>query len=124
MDSLYVPLPDGERLLMVAMELVMALFGLLYAFPHVPSRLLESKSGPTTWFSVASHDALRSSLLMQLKNSPVMNACLKDPQSVPPLTLDILAGTVVAHRLWETLTISVSNQSLSIEPSLESGTFP
>ena len=45
--------PDGERLLMVTMELLMSLFALLYAFPHVPSRLLDrADDGGTFWKAV------------------------------------------------------------------------
>ena len=41
-----------DRLLMVAMELTMSLFGVLYAFPHVPSRLLNMQDEVPAWFSV------------------------------------------------------------------------
>ena len=67
---------DGDRLLMVAMELVMGLFGLLYAFPHVPSRLLDVEAA--AWFSVATHDSLKVALLKLLQGSPVLVACLAE----------------------------------------------
>lgn len=42
MVGLYTPeSANGERLLMIGMELMMTLYALLYAFPHIPSTLLE-----------------------------------------------------------------------------------
>lgn len=55
------PVADGYKMFMVAMEMLMALFALLYAFPHVPSQILDPGDGDTkTWFSVATHQELVS----------------------------------------------------------------
>lgn len=91
MNSLYAPVVDGERLLMVSMELVMSLFTLLFALPHVPSRILESKTEATTWFSVGTHSELRTSVLSLLRNSPIIQAC-QSPTGTP-LTLEALFGS-------------------------------
>lgn len=67
--------PDGNRMLMVAQELVMALFCLLYAYPHVPSRIIDDKTS-TTWFSVGSQAALRLAINNLLQTSEVLLVCL------------------------------------------------
>lgn len=93
---------DGDRLLMVAMELVMNLFALLYAFPHVPSRLLDSSavteagtanapSANNAWFSVASHSALKLSLLNIARTSPVFRSCMAELGYSPDTDLTVEA---------------------------------
>jgi hypothetical protein len=62
-------LADGRRLLMIAQELVMSLFALLHAFPHVPTVILEDSSQEATWYSVVSLNGLHQALLEMLQNS-------------------------------------------------------
>jgi hypothetical protein len=69
--------PDGERLLMVAMELVMVLFCCLYAYPHVPSRILD-EGRSTVWFSIGSLDAFRSAIVNLLRQSKVIQICMAE----------------------------------------------
>lgn len=83
---------DGDRLLMVAMELVMCLFGLLFAFPHVPSRLIDNTKGETTWFSVVTIRALQMALLNMVRSSPVIQTCLAEQnRPLKSLTMDTLS---------------------------------
>lgn len=103
-ESLYAPVVDGERLLMAAMELVMTLFALLYAFPHVPSRLLDrtttttavgtpapSTPGRTTWYSVASYAALVAAIGELTRNSPVFRVCRPAGEADQPLSPAVLS---------------------------------
>lgn len=97
MDVYAEPRPlDGERLLLVAMELVMALFCCLchryfstgggdvtnifygpYAYPHVPSRILDGGNA-TVWFSIGSLEALRQAITNLLHESAVIQTCQRE----------------------------------------------
>jgi hypothetical protein len=73
--------PDGEKLLMVAIEMVMCLLALLYAFPIIPSCILENvvdTSEESQWFSVTTTTALRAALETLLKTSEVLEYSLPD----------------------------------------------
>jgi len=68
---------DGNRLLMVAMEMVIALFVLLYNFPHVPTRILKDEGeNEMVWSSLSTHASLQVALLRLLQTSPVFAGCL------------------------------------------------
>lgn len=68
---------DGDRLLMVAMELTMSLFAMLYAFPHVPARILGAGDEAPRWFAVKNHGELCAALLSMLQASPVVAVCMQ-----------------------------------------------
>ena len=76
---------DGNRLLVVAQELVMTLFCVLYAFPHVPSRILDANQ-TTVWYSIGSMDALRSAITNLLQTSPVIQAAVGPGKAVSNVT--------------------------------------
>lgn len=89
---------DGERALVVALELTMTLFCVLYAYPHVPSVVLDTGTGATsTWFAVATPGALRAALLHLLRQSEVMQSCAAGgPATLNDLLFDDLGD---ANRL-------------------------
>ena len=97
---------EGERILMVSMELLMSLFALLYAFPHVPSRLIEplddeDDRGGTYWKAVTDHASLRDAAMRLLHVSPVLRVCLPRGHALAvDLTPDVLGD---ADRLDECL---------------------
>lgn len=71
---------DGNRILMVAMEMIMSLFAVLFAFPHVPSRIIDGKmENVTAWYAVTTHSELCAALLELLNNSPVISLCARRP---------------------------------------------
>lgn len=79
------PPVDGNRLLMVAQELMMALFSLLYAYPHIPSRIIDDRRS-TTWFSIGSKEALRLGITNLLQTSPVIAASLAPGVALTDIT--------------------------------------
>lgn len=96
--------PDGERILMVAMELVMALLCCLYAYPHIPSRILDDGGGTTVWFSVSSIQAFRLALLNLLHESSVIQVCLgvtSKADVVSILTWNILCSIDDLNRVMQ-----------------------
>lgn len=84
MDRNYVAI-DGYKHLMVAQELVMTLFGILYVYPHVPSRLIDDKK-TTVWYSIGSKDALRTAISNLLQASPVIRASLAPDVTIASVT--------------------------------------
>lgn len=96
------PVADGRRLLMVCMELIMTLFALLYAFPHVPAALLEDvadgaddDAGITAdaqWYSVVGTTAFRGAIDALLQTSQVLEASLR-----PGATPDDIRGQDIAN---------------------------
>lgn len=76
---------DGNRLLMVCQELLMALFCLLYAYPHIPSRIIDDQRS-TTWYSIGSKDALRAAIDNLLRNSEVLRVSLAPGVDVADLS--------------------------------------
>lgn len=92
-------LADGERALVVALEITMTLFCVLYAYPHIPSRLLDSKA-TTSWFSVASPRALRAAILHLLRQSPVVHACCLPLGSFDSVAFDDLGDPQRLDRVF------------------------
>ena len=71
--------PDGEKLLMVAIEMIMCLLALLYAFPIIPSCIIDNfvdQTEVSQWFSVTSTTAMRAALETLLKTSEVLEFSL------------------------------------------------
>ena len=66
-----------NKLFMVAYELVMTLFAILYAFPHIPDRILDDDDEDgedAQWFSVQSNNAFRAAIENLLQTSDVLRA--------------------------------------------------
>lgn len=84
---------DGHKLLMVAIEMLMALFALLYAFPHIPTQLLgNDPEEEITWTPVNTHKELVEAVLGILKNSPVLRICARlNTQDVENLQADTVS---------------------------------
>lgn len=91
------PPPDGPKLLAVATELAMTLYALLYAFPHIPTSLVEDvvdaagasndiAHGEVQWFSVRSTAALRAAMEALLRTSEVLELCLRPGLTVKAIT--------------------------------------
>ena len=79
-NALFQPPPlDGRKALMVGMELMMSLYAILYAFPHIPSSLLDDPNDDVVpqWFSVTSTAAMRAALEAVLRTSNVLTASLR-----------------------------------------------
>ena len=84
--------PDGEKIWMVATECVMTLYALLFAFPNVPSALLDDvystsakdEDGPSgsQWFIVKSVGSLLAVVEGMLKSSEVLEYSLPMFKSV------------------------------------------
>lgn len=92
--------PDGERILMVGLELVMALFCCLYAYPHVPSRILDDGGGATVWFSVSNIQAFRLALVNLLHESRVIQVCFGGDKTdvAAALTWNVVCNIDELHR--------------------------
>lgn len=96
---------EQQKYLMVAMELIMVLLSLLYAFPHVPATLLDDDAddddyderapaageGAMTWFNVSSTGALRSAVDALLHTSDVLEVSMRPGLSVEDVTRDTIA---------------------------------
>ena len=97
-----------NKVLMVAMELVMTLFALLYAFPHIPDRILDDEEDDVAaqWFSVQSSPAFRAAVENLLQTSDVLQASL-----LPPLKPDDLTSEVVTNvrRLSDTFGLCLTS---------------
>ena len=102
--SVYRPAPaDGPKILAVATDLLMTLYALLYAFPHVPSTLVgdvavdapgsaaDLTRDDVQWFSVRSTNALRAALEALLQTSEVLETSLR-----PGLTTDAVTRAALA----------------------------
>jgi hypothetical protein len=101
---------------MVGMELMMSLYALLYAFPHIPTTLLDEgdvlgqadepgqSSDPSQegkqWFSVMSTEAMRAALDALLQTSEVLDSALAPGQAITDLSRTVVAD---ARRLSEFL---------------------
>lgn len=86
MDSNHV---DGHKQFMVAQELVMTLFCILYVYPHVPSQLIDDQQ-TTEWYSIGSKEALQAAITKLLQSSPVMRSSI-----APDETLAVLIWSIV-----------------------------
>ena len=77
-DELLGPGADGNKIFMVGMELVTTLFALLYAFPHIPTSIVDNVGRRTefAWRNITSTETLRSALLNLLQTSDVLEASL------------------------------------------------
>lgn len=93
---------SGERHLMVAMELLMSLYALLYAFPHVPSSVLEEEGGAQTqWLSVTSVGGLRGALQTMLQSSEILIATLPPGMTADDITVDVASSAPALSRLFD-----------------------
>jgi hypothetical protein len=105
-------------MLIVAMELLMSLFALLYAYPHVPTTLLRPEVPATTsapgvnavpapappipeWFGVTSPGALRTALQAMLQTSEALGVSLRPGQTPDDITLAALADPFVLSTLFD-----------------------
>ena len=101
----YSPDPiNGHRIWMVATECVMTLFALLYAFPHIPSSLLDDAGGEDAadaqWFSVTSTEALRAAMESILKTSDVLENSLGPGKTLGDLTKEAVSNTDLCSKLF------------------------
>ena len=109
-----VPGLDGRRIFMVCTELLMTLFALLYAFPHVPSALLHDVPVPgetdeaagtddadAPWFSVTSTAALRSAMEAILKTSQTLEVSLFQDATLNDITKESVADPERLSRLFD-----------------------
>lgn len=102
-----------NKLLMVAMELVMTLFALLFAFPHIPNRILvdeDDETEDTQWFSVQSTPAFRAAVENLLQTSPVLNASLKKNKTLDDITTDTVTSL---RRLSEIFGLCLEGDSVT-----------
>lgn len=97
------PAADGRKTLMVGMELMMALYAVLYAFPHIPSTLLEDEDeeGGTQWFSVTSTAAMRAALETVLRTSDVLEASLRPGAKTEDIVGERLANPYELSQLFD-----------------------
>jgi hypothetical protein len=89
---------DGAKLFAVATELVMTLYALLYAYPHIPTSLVDDvdtsgdiADGEVQWYSVRTPAALRAAMEALLRTSQVLEVSLR-----PGLTVAAITGDAVA----------------------------
>ena len=88
---------DGHKLLMVAIEMLMTLFALLYAFPHVPTQLLpdDADAEEIVWTPVNTHKELVDAVIGILRRSPVIRLCARlngrDAESLQTVNLGNIA---------------------------------
>ena len=83
---------NGHRHLVVALELLMACFSLLYAFPLVPTKLFQpdnDEAEGSEWVSISAHRSMCDALLVLLNNSPIVQLCLRET-GTERLTLEAL----------------------------------
>ena len=120
------PTADGRRLLMVGMELMMSLYALLYAFPHIPAALMEDVTAAavptapgdagegdegeegvadapsdTQWYSVSSTAAMRASLEALLRTSEVLEVSLRAGATAEDIKLGELQDARALSRLFD-----------------------
>ena len=113
---------DGRKLWMVAMECIMTLFALLYAFPHIPGTLLEE--GETeegnAWFNVTSTEALRAALEGLLKTSEVLEYSLPYNRSMKDVGKEVFTAQAShdgesvhdPHRLSKTFQLQLNDSDV------------
>ena len=88
----------------------MILFCILYAYPHVPSRILDQDT-KTTWFSIGSMDALRAAISNLIQTSPVIQAALAPGQSVVDVTHESMCNPSI---LDQQLNLRLYREGVSI----------
>ena len=97
---------DGQKIWMVATECVMTLFALLYAFPHIPSALLDdsdesNEATDVPWFSVTSTAALRAAMESILQTSEVLEYSLAKGKTVENITKDAVSDMGTLSSLFD-----------------------
>jgi hypothetical protein len=105
---------DGKNIWMVATECVMTLFALLYAFPHIPSALLDDvyeteDVTESQWFSVRSTAAMRATMEAILKTSEVLLYSLPDTKTMDNVTKEIVADV---YRLSDTFDLQLEDRNV------------
>lgn len=111
------PTADGRRMLMVAMELLMSLYALLYAFPHIPAALMEDvvdtnqdyaeadppaeEDAGTQWLSVSSTAAMRAALEALLRTSEVLEVSMRAGATTDDIGLADLSNAHSLSRLFD-----------------------
>jgi hypothetical protein len=85
--------PDGNRIFMVALELVTILYAMLYAFPHIPTGVVDNIGyrKAFTWFNVTSTAAMHEALENLLRTSDVLEV-----SRAPGATMDDVTAAAVA----------------------------
>ena len=99
---------NGNKIWMVATECVMTLFALLYAFPHIPSCLLDDVYKDETeeaedpqWYSVTSTAAMRAAMESILKTSEVLETSLTPGRTVDGITKDAVSSVGTLSSLFD-----------------------
>lgn len=95
----------GQRLLYVAMELMMSLYALLYAFPFSPVTVLTlNDSGvsmdPPMWFNIQTSGGVRAALDALLRTSEVLGASLAPGRTLTDITVEAATDLDVLSRLF------------------------
>ena len=114
------PVVHGPRLIMVAMELLMTLFALVYAYPHIPGALIEdvgtaateeattkdpagddeTEIAETQWFSVRNTEGMRGALDALLRTSEVLETSLDAAHTVEELRAASLSDAATISALF------------------------
>lgn len=76
-DDLVLARPDGNRIFMVVFELSTLLFALVFAFPHIPTAVVDEtgRRNEFKWTSVADSEGLRNAIRDLLRTSDILEAC-------------------------------------------------
>lgn len=93
---------DGNKFLMVAYELVVILFSLIFAFPHIPDRILDNEEDTDPqWFSVSTANAFHLAIENLLQSSMVLHVSLRGWWSSQDITLQSVTSTAGLQRLFD-----------------------
>ena len=101
---------DGNKILMVCQELVIVLFCILYAYPIVPSRIVDDRAS-SSWYLVGSTANLRDAITKLMQSSEVLRASL-----APGFGLEKLTYTAVCdlRTLNEMLDLRLGEEGLPV----------
>lgn len=96
--------PDGTKIFMVAMELMTVLYALLYAFPHVPTGVIDEEGHQKafTWFNVTSTEALRAAVQNLLQTSDILEFSLPSgAATAADITVEAVANPRILSALFD-----------------------
>lgn len=85
--SLYTNI-DGNKLLMVAQQLVATIYAVIFAFPHIPNKIMADVDEEAVFFVPETNRAFKLAVENLLQTSDVLAVSLSDDYSIADITLE------------------------------------
>lgn len=106
--------PDGNRIFMVVFELATLLYALVFAYPHIPTTLIDEtgRQREFNWTSVLDNVGLRDAIRGLLRTSDTLEACRATGGAAD--AVDELAAVCDPHALSALYRLNLSSDEVPL----------